>query len=1003
MTEKLFFLSAYRRYFISIIIFILVGIFTFIFTEKAQEYYYSTIEINEASKFYRAIGEIVWNEDQDVNIRDISEYLEGSEYVKTVNYHGAYSGVLVNVGNNVGYQLSTPNEQDVIGYSSAHDVIFVGTYTGKITERKDCAYFFAVDEVLSGYEEYVFTGKKVALYYSDRGLLGSSLEVGRKYVIRGHYSYILDNSAINMMIQPEYAGKVPVFSIFELKSICEDGPLFIKYENAAEYEKQIGNDILLMDENRRSIYVEAYSDISAMSELQGAKHELYLEEGYWPSIEDDKNLCVISKQLASSRAISVGDSIEISLRDVMPAYGEGYIDINSCSEYEKISKEKMELKVAGIFAENSEMAYRYDTIYAFIDIVPKNFQVSPTLPIYMQGTVSALNDGVTLEVVSSETSIARMAGTFVLNSNDEIDEFYETSKEYFDSKNASVIFYENGYESFKKTSDKILNDDRTNLRIYGAILLFLYIVSVELYSISLRKEVGLFRVFGISKKKCVESFMFPISVLGIVSIMIGSAAAYVRTMNNKKVFDFRTSIFSCMLFLILIFLLLIIIFAYACFSVNVPLISAFKKTYHRKIQKKIVGKTKAIDGSSKKNHYILKFAYVNHMRSFDGWIWISIIMCLCIVCNSFLSSVIKSQKNRLENLYESITIQVDIAKVDNYFSSIDDERGFISQRNIDILEKLGYYEQFHLSSELPVIDIYEISESTGYIENEHKELKTPIEASTDFDDMLVNDKVANIEWKDDWNRERFDNPKIEEYPILVPDFYFNKLWSKDTTHVAIYYEKGEKRVINTFVIAGTYSEGVGHIYSSIFTLKKLMGDELLYYFASSEVKNEFNTRIDLVKTESDYVFDNQELAKIIFWDEEFTGSVNHVKAVIEVLEILSVIMEYATIILICVLAMLITYLRRRDGILIIAIGNSIYVGRLIVLIQLWLTEVYGILGGLIISLILSGLYNKGFSIEEVDNIVLRSVVYIFVTMIIGIIVSVAIINKREIKILKVKE
>ena len=62
MIKRLFILSTYRRYLIALIIFVLIGISSFLLGEKILAHFFSSVELKEAEKYYRAVGEIVWEE-----------------------------------------------------------------------------------------------------------------------------------------------------------------------------------------------------------------------------------------------------------------------------------------------------------------------------------------------------------------------------------------------------------------------------------------------------------------------------------------------------------------------------------------------------------------------------------------------------------------------------------------------------------------------------------------------------------------------------------------------------------------------------------------------------------------------------------------------------------------------------------------------------------------------------------------------------------------------------
>ena len=135
-------------------------------------------------------------EEYVVNYRPvlIAGYLEACPLVETVNYYGETSGVLESPINNVAYQWAFPDEMDFAGFASGYDIIVKGTYDGYVADRKEYGFIFTINDVLSGYEEYVVPGKEIVLYVPNGRLLSKELEAGKEYIVRGHYSTIVDTT-----------------------------------------------------------------------------------------------------------------------------------------------------------------------------------------------------------------------------------------------------------------------------------------------------------------------------------------------------------------------------------------------------------------------------------------------------------------------------------------------------------------------------------------------------------------------------------------------------------------------------------------------------------------------------------------------------------------------------------------------------------------------------------------------------------------------------------------
>lgn len=1034
MFTAIFMKSTYRRWFTSIIMIILIGVSSFLFCEKLYEHYLSSAELKEAGKYYRAVGEILWEDDSDKDLDKIAGYLEACPLVETVNYYGETSGVLESPINNVAYQWAFPDEMDFAGFASGYDIIVKGTYDGYVADRKEYGFIFTINDVLSGYEEYVVPGKEIVLYVPNGRLLSKELEAGKEYIVRGHYSTIVDTTYRPGKLE-KHGKKYSDYSVFEMKKLYSEGPLYIEEDgdNTQIETAELSNDIRLMEDNRRAVSIKAYADISAANFLQGEKHSFYLVDGHWPDPSDGNNVCVISKQLSELRGINVGDCLHVLLRDTNDPYGEGYCIEQKVSEYEKIQTFDIEYVVAGVFGENAEIAANYNTIYVPIESIPDSFSMDKRFPNYQYSTYSAVGSGSEIKINESELHKSKVAGTFVLASNDDIEEFNEQTKEYFDAEGVYTFFYENGYERFKDLADRIIQDNESNLRIYGILLVGLFIVVCQLYSISLRKEMGLLRVFGVNKKECTTAFITPPVILGVIAIAIGSSLALINTISGRNsqldtvitnvnidYWNIKTILLFAMSIVAQSVLLVVILLTNAKILISIPIMSVFRKNYREKNIKTAGidttdGKLKEKETSKEKRHITriistIKFSNTNHFRSMDGWMWIAIIISICILGNSFIRTVIDNQKNRLNELYHSISVQVDAVKIDNYTSSDDKERGYISQKEIDNLAAEQYFENFYLSAELVPEDIFEIDDSTGYIVNSEsggeakkQELQVPIEASTDLPRLMREAGEIIVTWTDGWDETSLINSKPESYPILVPETLYENIWTNKPTSIAVYYECNGNKSIQRFEIAGTYTGGLGYLYTTLPVLKGLLGENLMYYEARFDVNSSFNSMLEDVKNTAQTIMEHQDKAQLIFWDQELTGSVNHIKRVVNILENIYPIMYGFSFVLIAVLTMMLCYLRRKDGVLIIAIGSSVQVGRIVVLMQMLWVVLSGIIMGIIASVIALWIYNQSISGMMLGPVKELSLRYFGISTVVAVIMVSIFVNKRAIRELKSKD
>lgn len=354
MRKTVFLKSTFRQPFRSLFLLLLVGMISVAFASRVGEYMLIDQETTQIGSYYRSLGRLEMLGDHNAEQDKLAEYLKNDSRVATVNQLRYFSGLLPE-----GIYNADSNDSCNYGPSSScHDIFFYGTMMevagpdkNIINGREHDWYYYTVqvDKVVAGYPEYLSEGMILELTAASGeegdaealAALHSQLEEGKRYLIRAYYD-ITDLRCVNL--EP---ARLPVKSLSATELRGERPDYAVVRETAERYYMQmedtwfleaptdldltrpeyapIYEDLQKVMENQRAVGILEISDVSAYSEVQEESRVFNLTEGRWPNKMDTvqgARVCAVPQELAEARGLHVGDSVEITLRDV-PATVDG--------------------------------------------------------------------------------------------------------------------------------------------------------------------------------------------------------------------------------------------------------------------------------------------------------------------------------------------------------------------------------------------------------------------------------------------------------------------------------------------------------------------------------------------------------------------------------------------------------------------------------------------------------------------------------------------------------
>ncbi len=535
--------SILRKPIVGLLLMVLVGLVSYGFVGKAVETILIWRETNRLEGYYRSIGYVVKKSTEPENE---PQFFEAAKIVRQSDFL-AYDDLPIQVIGvmhdhyNVDYDFGTMDipETDYIHGSEWTgqgvfnlDYWFYGTLIDftkifsedKTGEKVFSGYIliFEVNELVAGYPKNISAKKNYAFWIPSRytadidemAPMLDKMEKGKDYFIRAfHRPY--GNFVVRDL-------KVPVqnaYRTLNLKALDGKSLWYIELEkderldlNLPEY-RELKLEIDCLNENLRALLLIGSSDMSAMPDMQVDAKRNFLVEGRWLNHDDELNAnkaVVISKQLAESEKIKLGDNVTFtvrSLKDPFHAYIRRREDIENWQDY---PSQEITYEVVGIYSSSEMEASFRNQNYFSNSYVPKS-----TLPIEF-----ALPD------YSSGIKDIHLAYSFVLDDPQNQDVFITENTSKLNEAGFILKFSDNNGRNFKAGAGPLRKSTLIGLLLFTLALLIATVFSVFLYLRQHRANYAILRALGVPAKDCNKQLITPLLILGIVGSGIGTILSW---------------------------------------------------------------------------------------------------------------------------------------------------------------------------------------------------------------------------------------------------------------------------------------------------------------------------------------------------------------------------------------------------------------------------------------------------------------------------------------------
>lgn len=1019
---------------------ILIGLITFVFISRVMEYLLIRQEIERLGSFYRSIG-TVEPSGGAVQYDSIIKYLHESPYVKMADQACFGSGIMQEVYN------ADAEEIDADRYLR-EDVFFCGILTqvhassvpdGNGGRKPTYRFYFTVDEVLAGYPEAIQVGDKVSLVNaSEQKLLGISyidmtgiseeMEVGQRYLVRGEYACYNTQSHLRSSSDG---------GVFVFKKLSDSDPWYFRIEEDRNLDFSdphlagVAKQIRLFDDNQHAVNSISSDDVSALAAVMQNNWAPYLVDGRWPDSQDNdtgRRVCAIHEQLALKRGLSVGDTLSLTLRDLVYPYGFLFMG-EDLTRLDSITVSESETyEIVGIY--NATQAYIGRCIFIPSSARPDTF-------------CYGLRPGA--EDIHFELISPAIEAQFVVEATNTLASY-----------GVQPVMIESGWANFQAATTPMRQSALFNVISFSVLLLVTLSLITFVYCRMRYRDIAIARALGVPVRKCVWEASLPLLLNGMLGILFGGTLGWRYTLKNagetlRSLAEFGGKEYAVLpqYWLILlcgaVFVLLVLLAAGSVLRLaQKPVMLLIQGQTAKKTAKAAKANSKQLTThetgqpisavplrfhvteiptpvKSTGTAHILQFIWQHITRANMKSILSILLATAFTVGLAVIQLSIADSGKQVNRLYDTTTVNLDIVQDGTQTniprSSVQGD-GYINIAIIDALRDTGFIADAYLvgGNSATVIPYEgEWSPGQGVSFNGEGLTRTAIRS---FNNLVVYKEKSgsdiSITYLDGWDESLFGRDwksgaeeDISLFPVVLPQYLYKDYGLKlgDTIGISC----------NGFclcLVAGFYS---GIVEDSELGTPLLMpdsavevmaGGRMLYAQAQLSLDPARNREIDQFRTALNSIIDgtkNRMALRALLWDEELRLAVEPLEDSIILMKLLYPIVFILSLLTAAGIAALFVMTSSKEAAIMRILGTTKRRSAAMLALQNVLTSLAGLLLGLMGVFTCMGSIEPGLLASLAWTSVVCALLYLLATVVSAGVSSMVVTSRNPLELLQVKE
>lgn len=1014
--KKLFCKSFLRQPVYSVLLCLLLAAVSFGFASQLMELGVILRETDRISGYYRAIGTLTANE-EGADLTAGADLIAQSSYVAMEDRVVACAGILDGLYNaNVDGRFGELGIGQVWFYGIlseapvSSDAVETGkNMPGQKKTSKGSSYTgstayvirMTVDEVLSGYPEYVPEGNEITMYYlpdapGDYSVL-DELEAGKRYLVRAVFdpsaglftSNTWQAAPAQLLMKPLYDG------IWYLPVEKGTEPDWTQTELAAVRE-----EIDILFQNQHAMSVIGTKNMSAMPDTQQESQRYYLTQGRWLTLEDyqeERKVCVVHSQFAQMRGLSVGDSITVTLRDMAEALSVIGEDLKESWRELPVKEETFE--IVGIYDRllsipgQITLTYYNLAMYVPFSCIPESFETA------RQDCVASYS--------------------FVLSSTRNKDAFLQENRDALRKLGYEVSFIEDHSDSFWESALPLRQSLVFGAGLFGTVFLMGTAIAVFAYLHRYKREFAVLRAMGIPDRVAAGSMKLPIVGTGCFSLSVGIVAAWIYARGKSAELmasvagSEQITVSSEISFLWPLLCgcgMLLILYGMTAAGMvsfrNMPVLLLLhrgggeKNKGQRKAEVSggredsgkasdeagaAAGRTFSEEGigltalsapafekKRKKNILLFSCRYMLRgiVRSLLKSSLIAALACAFLVTLMWMQHAIHKGNEEIDRLYETTQIEMQIMKR-NASVFVGKTGSIISEHVVDDILKSGLVSEAYLESGLHFSKLFALKDETDRNEGSLQDIK--LYAASEIGGLFKDADVIPITYAEGWDEGLFKEDWILEknnselpVPAVLPEGVLEELGIGLGDFLTV-REESEAGAVNVELIAaGTYKGTVSTpgdgAYTVLVPLSALKGMcqsiNRYFYYSTAEFKIEPTKNHELYADRSRL----QELVeaddagllglRLVIWDEELIQVVAPLESNIRLMRLLYPVTAALSVLIAVGAAVLFLVLQEREAAILRILGCTCTRTRLLLCLPLQLLCVCGLMLGFLVGFLL---------------------------------------------------
>lgn len=992
MKRNVCWMSTLRQPAHTLFLLLLVGLISFASISRAVEYLVVNRETDRLAGYYRAIGSLEteyppfvttndsYNDEGELVIEPPPEnaydvgagatLVSKSKYVAFEDHRRFCSGILQEV-----YNTDLTGSMSDHAYDSHRvdpsyptypprglyisDVLVYGelrskAYVPQISTRPDeYQLVLQVDQVVAGYPEYVEENNRIRVRWlvddpKEMAAIYDSLQVGERYFLRAYYNPTF-NKTIGREIRWENASEH-----LALRPLNDSGLWFlpVKQGEAVDFSDpalaELREVLRVTEENRHTMLVYSTRDMSAIPHMQEAAREYYLAEGRWLDRQDDINgsrVCVVHRDFADVRGLTVGDSIKLKLRDLKAPY-LCYIvpreDWGDWQDYETCTEELEIVGLYGVLTNTPGMSSLYSTFMYIPDsCMPTGFG-------------------------RSQSGIDQFYYSFVLRSLADEEAFLAETEEALADLGIKITFLDSGWENFRSSAASIKQSTALSAGFFALVLVLALALTAFLYLRQRRRDFAILRSLGVPKRTAIEQTLQPIALVGAGAMLLGGFPAWfyalgkagktLAALQGPRVAEpaAALSLFWPIGLCTMAFSLLLLFTAAGTVSLaRLPVLEllqgAAKQVGGRRKVEMGVGELIEVDtlvtptppiarplSFSKapiavtKPSFTQALRYVlRHIRRAPLKSILTATVALCFVFTlGWINWTMERNEAELDRLYRTTQIEAEIVPSSSY-SVIDG--GFIRRRTVNTILRSGFVQSAYLEAEA-LTPLVAATDENGRRDVTRAVRRFPLRGLPGWDQFAsTRGSELQIHYATGWDESLFaqDWTREQNSPVVLPVSLLARLRlrQEDTVWIA----NSMTGRASSFAVAGYYM-GMATtlepepILLPLSALEQLEKDELYYDIARFVFDKEKNRELPEFRAQMEQLFNEGIAGKVrmtfLFWDEELTEVVEPLEKNLSLMSLLYTVTVVVSVLIAAGLATLTLFQSAREAAIMRVLGTT---------------------------------------------------------------------------------